>query len=576
MKNILLLILTTFLALNSYGQGEAPLLLRGQAQTTNQVGTFLRLPNYQVTRLSGATGLLETGNKNILANPGFEHQTYLTSWTTSGTATFSEETSTVLFGVKSFEVAATAQTFNLSQDSTLYQAQYADGIQGVASVWVNNTNPEIEICSRQAGSDIDCVEAVTDGAWHFYSIPMLLGSVSNGIAIKGASGTGTTFVDEAFVGVIDLNQSQVSNLTMPKSYTPTLTNIGNAVASNFRWWRVGNLLFLRGTVTIGSTLPNATGMIISMPSGISIPATDELIGYAGRIGSVNTFFGYIRSASTSSFSIWSPSSAGSWKNNTPLNWANGDEFEVFIDGLPIDGWRTSESSLSSFCQDIRDCTTEFSAKTSSSGVVSDESLDWIDGNCSNPSTGNYTCNFNSGVFTVTPNCWVVDSTASQHSVGSVSASSVSFSTRNGAGSLVDIEAGIACQKQGADFINAKNPVIVGTFKGVNTSPGSDRPKTCSFYIGVPPSTACTSSPCTISNQVGNCLSEITRNSTGEYVLTWNTNYWTQTPGCNFNPVSGGEELTTIQSITGTTSMVLRNKLAGSQTDRLISGSCHGF
>lgn len=46
----------------------------------------------------------------------------------------------------------------------------------------------------------------------------------------------------------------------------------------------------------------------------------------------------------------------------------------------------------------------FSAQISSAGVVSAENQDFINGNCTNPSTGNYTCTFNTSFFSTTPTC----------------------------------------------------------------------------------------------------------------------------------------------------------------------------
>jgi hypothetical protein len=47
---------------------------------------------------------------------------------------------------------------------------------------------------------------------------------------------------------------------------------------------------------------------------------------------------------------------------------------------------------------------EFVANVSSTGVVSGENFDWINGNCTNPSTGTYVCTFNSSIFSAIPNC----------------------------------------------------------------------------------------------------------------------------------------------------------------------------
>lgn len=49
----------------------------------------------------------------------------------------------------------------------------------------------------------------------------------------------------------------------------------------------------------------------------------------------------------------------------------------------------------------------FSAKVSSADAVSDENLDWINGDCTNATAGTATCVFKTGIFTTTPNCQVV-------------------------------------------------------------------------------------------------------------------------------------------------------------------------
>lgn len=81
----------------------------------------------------------------------------------------------------------------------------------------------------------------------------------------------------------------------------------------------------------------------------------------------------------------------------------------------------------------------YSAKQSSTDVVSDENTDWINGNCTNATTGAKTCTFTTGLFTSSPNCLCVDaeSTTSGASrvcqVTATSSSAVTFYTyANGA------------------------------------------------------------------------------------------------------------------------------------------------
>ncbi len=72
-----------------------------------------------------------------------------------------------------------------------------------------------------------------------------------------------------------------------------------------------------------------------------------------------------------------------------------------------------------------------SAQITSAGVVTEVgSSDWINGNCSIASTSQYTCTFNSGVFTATPSCVVTNVTTSDFGVRirSQSSSAVTYET----------------------------------------------------------------------------------------------------------------------------------------------------
>ena len=90
--------------------------ISGKAQAVSAVTVEqLQVPNNQLTLTGTNTHLVETGNTNILINSSFEHSTYDTDWVSTGAATESQETTTVFDGDKSYEVAATAQSFAVSQ-----------------------------------------------------------------------------------------------------------------------------------------------------------------------------------------------------------------------------------------------------------------------------------------------------------------------------------------------------------------------------------------------------------------------------------------------------------------------------
>ncbi len=90
----------------------------------------------------------------------------------------------------------------------------------------------------------------------------------------------------------------------------------------------------------------------------------------------------------------------------------------------------------------------FSAKVSSSDVVSSENVNWINGDCTNASTGRATCIFNSGIFAQAPNCQItVDqpSAADLNHTIQVTASQVDVWTAN-VGTPVNSAFWISCQK----------------------------------------------------------------------------------------------------------------------------------
>jgi hypothetical protein len=185
----------------------APYGIKGQSQSGTLYSNVHQFPNNQVTNMGGINALVETGNKNILVNPSFEHSTFSTGWT-SGAGSFSQNLTVEIDGLKAAEVTLSSQSLAITQDSTLYAAQFADGVQGLASVRVKTSLSGIRVCSRQAGvtSTTNCVNVQGNGKWGLYKVPMILGATSNGISIasNGTSLTGTVYLDDSFVGAVDL------------------------------------------------------------------------------------------------------------------------------------------------------------------------------------------------------------------------------------------------------------------------------------------------------------------------------------------------------------------------------------
>lgn len=105
----------------------------------------------------------------------------------------------------------------------------------------------------------------------------------------------------------------------------------------------------------------------------------------------------------------------------------------------------------------------YSAKVSSAGVVSEESKDFINGNCVASGTGSatFTCTFNTGIFTVTPNCVAASSTQGWAATVSTSttASQAVVQTEYIVTPAPNADSfKVACQKQGVDYLTASSAV----------------------------------------------------------------------------------------------------------------------
>ena len=100
----------------------------------------------------------------------------------------------------------------------------------------------------------------------------------------------------------------------------------------------------------------------------------------------------------------------------------------------------------------------FSAKVSSTDVVTDENVDWIDGDCTDATTGEQTCVFVSGFFSATPNCQcTLQDTGMDCGITSISATGLTTLTRNGAAAALNLNTHISCQKTGVDAVEYIKP-----------------------------------------------------------------------------------------------------------------------
>lgn len=164
-----------------------------------------------------------------------------------------------------------------------------------------------------------------------------LGSKKYRVCLHQATTSASAYTLKVDAGKVQKSRQVVGTIiTDWQSYTPTLTNAGNAVASNFRWMQVGPNILIEGRVTIGSSLPTGT-ILVSIPLGLNFASGVNNIGTASGYIS-QAYHGYANINGVDKIQIFGPSGSGlSWNASVPAAWTNGSSIDYKINAQ-IQGW----------------------------------------------------------------------------------------------------------------------------------------------------------------------------------------------------------------------------------------------
>lgn len=246
-------------------------------------------PKKQATKVNGAT-LIETGNKNILENPSFEHQSASTGWeTVSNTITLGLTDS--IDGNRHIEVSATAQPIEFYQDSTINATAFSDGVQGLASLWVKTALANIYVCPRNAGTRANVNQCVTVSAgnkWGLYKVPFVMGATSNGVGVYSIDSsnnalnvTGSVKVDDAFVGAQSVTTDGVHVHAQSSFYGPGGTLTGSVAITGALARSTGNGIYTYNSATGAYTFLKRAQVIASFSNGYGSTSAYALINLNG-------------------------------------------------------------------------------------------------------------------------------------------------------------------------------------------------------------------------------------------------------------------------------------------------------
>lgn len=464
---------------------------------------------------------------NYLENGTFEQG--LQGWVTSGTANIPMFTSTYSTPVKGDSKYATINTnpssfecvtspVRSSSDGNVelnFDYSVSSSVSGIVTVWdgaVSKLSANLVYTSD------------TDTVMNTYKAFLTVASSTTSLkTCFGTDGTGSMAYDNVYVG--KLRSSKTGAIVGPTtSYTPVTQGFGTISSSAFEYMRVGDSIFIRGRFTTGT--PTAVTAQIGLPNGWIIDSTkvpvQKVVGQFYRNGA-NEDYTVLAAGGNSFVTFGATTTRLQSANGSPFT--VGSETESFVAGpIPILGLQGSGVTFDSTCPNDISCENVFSAKVSAAGVVSDDTLDFVNGNCTVVSAGIYSCLWNTGIFSsAAPNCTVSSNAAGgagfYSSTGNVSTSGASFTGWLDNGIATSNPFTIHCQKSGADF-KARQAVEGYLSKTVSTT-GNGLARTTWVSFGnagtLESPAACTTSPCTIYKNEG-VVTSVTRSGAGAYVV----------------------------------------------------------
>ena len=245
-------LLATLLLFSTCAQGGLPpTSTQGQSDASPQTKFNFQVPYNQKTDLGGIKALLETGNKNLLLNPSFEHTTWDTSWTTT-TVTDALESTIVTDGKKSDKLTYTAQTGGVAQSVT--PTIQTLGVSYEATCKVNTTMTTIQVCGLTGGSNANCNAVPASGTWQTVTTGFLgpANGTSVGVSVTTtASGTGTVYVDDCYVGPA----RNIGTVAQASAF-----GIASWPTTASCLWTVGQTSYANYSATAACTLPTGSNL----------------------------------------------------------------------------------------------------------------------------------------------------------------------------------------------------------------------------------------------------------------------------------------------------------------------------
>lgn len=413
--------------------GLPPTTLKGQSDATAKTKFFFQTPHNQTTDLGGVNALIETGNGNILPDPGFEAS--VSGWTASGGATATSNSTAKGTGAKGYDWDSNSAAQTLVSTSVTIP----NGYQGKNGFFSCN----IKTVSGTATHTIQADDG-TNPIGSAFTIPastttfISTYNAGQGNFVFPSSGTvriklisvnanePEIYIDDCVIALAS-NFSNFPNAVSASeadydwtSYTPTFTGFGTVTGVECQHSRVSSNLLLRCKFTNGT--PTAVEARVSLPNSlvsadtVKIPSisvagygSENSVGVTPIVGATHSVLiepsvGYV------TFGFRNGSQGALTKTTGSSGFTSSTAFS-FTASIPASTFQTNQraptlvgSVTSNSTSAIREEAALLNCGASSS-IVTQYNGGWIT-SIGNVSAGNCIVTLPAGTFSATPACFI--------------------------------------------------------------------------------------------------------------------------------------------------------------------------
>ena len=391
-------------------------------------------------------------------------------------------------------------TFSGSDGSIRYEGPASadlDGVQGVVKVWIKTDVEGLSLVATKDGvAQNNGLTINSTNKWRQYEIPVVLGDADYGFEIQASGAvSGDVYIDESVVKVERVLQQFDTTITDWVEFTPVLKgftsdpSLGSTSVNRAYYRRVGDSLEFRAEIQQTSAgSPGSGNYYFELPNNlqadldkIQASATTGLgtVGSASaRIASGN-YEGTASVINNNGVSIYigNAGTNTSYVGSSYLSTSNSEWRLSFEATIPIQGWSSETSTIVTQDTELTAKTAnEFSFNMDLNGNVTQDSYDFINGNCTKVNQGGYyqyNCPLNDLGITEKLQCAAMNTNgAGLYLVGYRSAASstsqISFTTQfSNSNTILDAPISAVCRKADVDL--NKSATIVGKFENINST-----------------------------------------------------------------------------------------------------------